>query len=349
MFQLNFSLRWRQFGNSTALPSGSSALAKPGKCLSGDRSRWRMPGGPGHATRGVYHQRLHFYICLFPLIGGHELFPDDIWKVRIWWFQIVVKNRSVGLGCSCWSSKGRWRGWTRSRVTCLLSGIGKSLKLLLFNMCLHQMALSSLYSFWTSGVDPTNTPKFKSDSVLVFLKKTHARGNETRLSLPPGERGWTELEHVPGSQAFAFLPETPVPVLARLTSTVWASPPAPSFLSGPEEWRGRENLTEASPNLPHLWFFKVPNLGFLFMALCLEGSQKVPRPRWQPHHSFFSQMLILPFMFANPLLQGQVVEGLLMVLGVDRAISGDFLELPLSNDCSHHHQQLLRSGEACQA
>ena len=69
-FQLNFSLRWRQFGNSLAPPSVSNTLPRPGKHLRSDRSRWRIPGESAHATKGVYHRWQQFYICLFSFTSG---------------------------------------------------------------------------------------------------------------------------------------------------------------------------------------------------------------------------------------------------------------------------------------
>lgn len=69
---------------------------------------------------------------------------------------------------------GREKG-TQQRFICVIYGIHKHLKLLLLNLCeqewyLRWMVLCSLYSFWTSDADPTNTPEFKPDSAQFFLQ-----------------------------------------------------------------------------------------------------------------------------------------------------------------------------------
>ena len=103
--QLNFSLRWRQFGNSLALPSVSNTLSRPGKHLRSDRSRWRIPEKSAHATKGVYRRGQQFYICLFSFTSGLYIFPDSIWKAEIWSPQITDKNRCRDFECSFWPDR----------------------------------------------------------------------------------------------------------------------------------------------------------------------------------------------------------------------------------------------------
>lgn len=159
-------------------------------CYPGLENIWEVTEAVGEFQENQVMQRKESttddcssIFALFSFTGGHSIFPDNIWKANIWLPQITDQNRSWGFVYSFWPDKERGMGGGREKGTqqwfiCVIYGIHKHLKLLLLNLCEHEwylrwMVLFSLYSFWTSDADPTNTPECKPDSVAQFFLQGH--------------------------------------------------------------------------------------------------------------------------------------------------------------------------------
>ena len=67
-----------------APPSVSSTISRPGKHLRSDRSRWRIPGEPGHATKRAYLRQQQLYISafFFPSLEASRFFQAIFGRLK---------------------------------------------------------------------------------------------------------------------------------------------------------------------------------------------------------------------------------------------------------------------------